>query len=99
MDSAEERYMAEENTHVWGRKSNCLVFDKKILDDQKEDALLACKKSLEKEKIKNKKLEQTLARSKKRFDLEYKILTDQNRKLSEVNNTSSCATDKDNSRY
>ena len=99
MDSAEERYMAEENTHVWGRKSNCLVFDKKILDDQKEDALLACKKSLEKEKIKNKKLEQTLARSKKRFDLEYKILTDENRKLrqNEANNTTS--TDKDNSRY
>ena len=93
MDSVEERYLAEENTHVWGRKSKCLVFDK--IDAQKEEALMACKKSLEKEKVKNKILEQTLARSKMRFDLEYKILTDQNRKLRKENDPTSCATDKD----
>ena len=60
-------------------------------------SLRECRESLEKEKIKSKMLEQNLARSKKRFDFEYKILTDENRKLAEIRNTSQGAAE--NSRY
>ena len=60
-------------------------------------SLRECKERLEKEKIKSKMLEQNLARSKKRFDFEYKILTDENRKLAEIRNTSQGAAE--NSRY
>ena len=50
MDFAEDNFLAAEGEHVWGEKSDCLVFDKKALDcqqrQQQDEALReGCKKN------------------------------------------------------
>ena len=82
MDNAEECFLLEEEKHIWQKKRKSFVFDQQTVDDEGKKAQQVKRlKGLENE---NKKLRDLLIKSKRRYDIEYKKIKDENIRLKEA---------------